>query len=233
MPLHDWSDRGGWEGVHHLWLAELLRWVKPRLPDGYRAFIGSPPTVAIGSVSERPDVAIRGWREEPPKGTVGPAREGDTAAPDVELAVATLDPSPAVHVEFQGRLIAAVEVISPRNKDRPSSRATYLSRYVGYLLEGVHLLLVDVLPRPSGFSFADAVAAELRLERPPLPAPLAVSYRVGEPAATGGRLLAIWGRHLTPGTPLPSLPLALDVAVSVQVDLEATYTRAAADAYLT
>lgn len=37
MPLHDWADRPGWEGVHHLWIAEILRWVKPRLPLGYRA----------------------------------------------------------------------------------------------------------------------------------------------------------------------------------------------------
>lgn len=38
MPLHDWTDRRGWDGVHHLWITELLRWVKPRLPTGYRAY---------------------------------------------------------------------------------------------------------------------------------------------------------------------------------------------------
>ena len=43
MALHDWSDRPGWEGMHHLWITELLRWVKPRLPVGYRAYIGSAP----------------------------------------------------------------------------------------------------------------------------------------------------------------------------------------------
>jgi hypothetical protein len=40
MPLHEWSDRPGWRGMHHLWITELLRWVKPRLPVGYRAYIG-------------------------------------------------------------------------------------------------------------------------------------------------------------------------------------------------
>lgn len=29
MPLHDWTDRAGWEGMHRLWITELLRWVKP------------------------------------------------------------------------------------------------------------------------------------------------------------------------------------------------------------
>ena len=49
MPLHDWTDGLGWEGVHHLWISELLRWIKPRLPVGYRAYIGSAPTVEIGA----------------------------------------------------------------------------------------------------------------------------------------------------------------------------------------
>ena len=55
---------------------------------------------------------------------------------------------------------------------------------------------------------------------------------MGEPAATGGRMIAIWRRPLTVGQPLPSLPLALTVHVGLQVDLESTYNRAAADAYL-
>src|SRR4051795_2744383 len=54
MPLHDWTDRPGWEGVHHLWITELLRWIKPRLPAPYRAFIGSAPLLAIGGAPPPP-----------------------------------------------------------------------------------------------------------------------------------------------------------------------------------
>lgn len=68
--------------------------------------------------------------------------------------------------------------------------------------------------------------------QPPLPAPFAVGYRVGEPAATGGHLLAVWRRPLVVGAPLPVLPLPLTVEVQIPVDLEQTYARAAADAYL-
>ena len=53
------------------------------------------------------------------------------------------------------RLAAAVELVSPRNKDRPESRAIYLNRYMSYLIEGCTLLLVDVHRRPLRFSFAD------------------------------------------------------------------------------
>jgi hypothetical protein len=233
MPLHDWTDRPGWEGVHHLWITELLRWVKPRLPPGYRAYIGSVPTVAVGAPSERPDVSARQWPEDRAAPETAPAGAPNaTEAPDEEVAVATLDPGKALFVEIRGRLVAAVELVSPRNKDLPVARATYVGRYTGYLLEGVHLLLVDVHPRPLGFSFADRIAEELQLRQPTCPPPLAVSYRVGEPAATGGRLLAIWRRPLTVGAPLPTMPLPLSVDIRVQVDLEETYSRAAADAYL-
>lgn len=146
--------------------------------------------------------------------------------------MATLDPIKNLQVSYQGRLVAAVELISPRNKDRPAAREAYLARYLGYLLEGVHLLLVDVHRRPLGFSFADRLAQELHVEQPALAAPLAVSYRIGEPAATGGSMLGLWRRSLKPGEPLPTLPLALTPERSVPVDLETTYRRAAEDAYL-
>src|SRR5436305_1195748 len=105
MPLHDWSDQGGWEGMHHLWITELLRWVKPRLPTGYRAYIGSAPLLAVGAPAEKPDVSVRSWSVEPGPLPAGLATdEMDTAPiePDEEIAVATLDPETAVFVERQG-----------------------------------------------------------------------------------------------------------------------------------
>jgi hypothetical protein len=236
MPLHDWSDRPGWEGMHHLWITELLRWVKPRLPGGYRAYIGSAPLLAVGAPVDRPDVGVRSWspteaaRVSVP--TVGET-SADPTEPDEEIAVATLDPETAVYVEKQGRLIAAVELISPRNKDRPIARSAYLARYLGYLLEGAHLVLIDVHRRSVGFSFADHIATELHLEQPSVVSPMAVSYRVGEPAATGGRLLAIWRRPMTVGETLPPIPLPLTSERDVMLDLDQTYARAAEDAYQT
>lgn len=70
------------------------------------------------------------------------------------------------------------------------------------------------------------------MPQPPTPAPFAVSYRVDGPAPEGGRFLAVWRRPLTVGEPLPTLPLPLAGFDSVSVDLEGTYRRAAAMAYL-
>jgi hypothetical protein len=156
--------------------------------------------------------------------------------PDLKATVTVqLDPQRAVHVDFHGQLIAAIEVVSPRNKDRTSSKETYTNRYLGYLRLGVHLMLIDVLPRPKDFTFAATIAADLGLDMPATPAPFAISYRVGEPVPVGdsmGSLLEVWRRPLIIGQPLPTLPLPLNVHESVLVDLEATYRRAAEACYL-
>src|SRR5262245_35611415 len=192
MPLHDWRDDRGWDSVHLVWLAQLLDWVQPRLPAGYRAYLGGVPALTIDTPNGRPDLNVRQWAPPPAEPTAtAPAEEG---APDQEaVATFTLDPQRAVHIDLDGRLIAAIEVVSPRNKDRPSARERYLGRYVGYLRQGVHLLLIDALPRPAGFSFVDALAGNLGFAQPPCPAPCAASYRVGEPVPEG-TLLAVWRR---------------------------------------
>ncbi len=232
MPLHDWGKEKGWDGVQHVWITEVFRWLRPRLPFPYRALIGMAPTITVGA-GERPDVSVH--LPSPPVPT-GPAPISQGTAtldePDAEMVASPLHLDPAVFVTEGSQLVAAVELISPRNKDRPSSRATYLARYAGYLLRGAHLLLVDVHPRPAGFSFADGIAEELQISVPPCQAPFAAAYRVGEEAATGGHFVALWQRPLQVGAPLPTLPLPLTVHEAVAVDLEQTYTRAATDLYL-
>jgi hypothetical protein len=165
MPLHDWADLPGWEGVHDIWMVELLRWIKPKLPPGYRAHIGSAPALAIGVGAERPDVAVRQWLPDPAEESrAAYSVAAEPPEPDEEVATLALDPQTALQVMAHGRLVAAVELISPRNKDRVSARTVYLARYLTYLDQGAHLLLVDVHPRPREFSFADSLAAELGIQ---------------------------------------------------------------------
>lgn len=234
MPLHDWTDERGWDSVHPVWLTYLLEHVQERLPEGYKAFLGGVPSLTVDSGHGKPDVSVRQW--EP-----GPTGESvtitDLFEPDVEATVAVrLTPQRAIHVDLHGQLIAALELVSPRNKDRADAKTAYSSRYLGYLRLGVHLMLVDVLPRPKGFSFSDAITDNLGLELPPLPAPFAAAYRVGETVPVGeemGSLVGLWRRPLEVGQPLPTLPLPLSVQQQILIDLEEPYQRAAKRAYLT
>ena len=238
MPLHDWSDDSGWHIVHHCWITELLRWIKQRLPAGYRAFIGTAPGLAV-EVPGNPDVGVSNGppRHGSPSAPVDPGSvpEEEYLRPEEEVLVATAitDRVPFVFVERKGWMVAAVEVISPANKERPAERASSVTRYAAYLLNCVNLMVIDLLPRPRNFSFADAIAAELNLpDQRPLPTPFAISYLIGTQATDHGRHLGIWRRRLEVGTPLPAISLPLNVREEVQIDLEATYMRAAADAYL-
>ena len=234
MPLHDWTDERGWDSVHPFWLAYLIEWIQPRLPEGYKALLGGVPALTVESGNGKPDVSVRKWGPEMPAKVVAT----DTGRrPDLEAnAVFRLDPQRAVHIDFHGQLIAAIEIVSPRNKDRADAKETYSNRYLGYLRLGVHLMVVDVLPRPKGFSFSDAITNGLGLlDLAPLPPPFAASYRVGEVVPVGndmGSLVALWRRSLQVGQPLPTLPLPLNVHSAVSIDLEETYHRAAKRAYL-
>ena len=191
------------------------------------------PALTLEAGDGKPDVTVRGWRTPLPMPAAGVAL---AVAPDREAVAAfTPDGQRALHVDWHGQLIAAVELVSPRNKDRLDAKERYARRYLGYLRQGVHLVLVNVFAQPAGFSFADEVSADLGLGEPPTPPPFAVSYRVGAPVPLGdamGTPVAVWRRPLAAGRPLPELPLALDEDVAIVLGLEETYHQAARRVYL-
>ena len=119
-----------------------------------------------------------------------------------------------------GDLVAVVELISPRNKDRESAQKTTVDRLVGYMTLGVNVLYVDVHALPSHFSLADKIAQALEYEQPSCPSPQVVAYRVGNADDGRGRSLASRRIPLIIGQPLPSIPLPISQTRHVIVDLE-------------
>lgn len=234
MPLHDWNDARGWDSVHQPWLTYLVEHLQDHLPEGYRAYLGAMPALSIDGGNGRPDVRVHDWQPAP--ATTPSAVAVATLDPDVEvIARFHLDPHRAVHVSFHGRLVAAVEVVSPGNKDASDTKEGYAARYLGYLRQDVHLMLIDVLPRPLRFSFFDVMAGSIGVGLAATPAPFAASFRVGAAVPNGdgaSPLIGVWRRPLAVGEPLPALPLPLGRRESVSIDLEGTYQRAAKRAYL-
>jgi hypothetical protein len=195
MPLHDWTARGGWEGMRHLWITELLKWIKPRLPEPYRVFC-----------------RLTGTNE------------------DLVGGFWSLDAS--LFIEKANELAAIVDLVSPYQKDQPIPRRNYLDQCIRTLRESVNLLLVDIHPRPMDFLFVDRIANELQWMLPSISPPFAVTYGFDKRGPTGEIAIAIWHEQLSVGKSLPTMPLPLTAQLTVTVDLEETYKRAAADAYL-
>jgi hypothetical protein len=216
MALHDWYDPAGWDGVRLMWMTEIARDLKARLPAGYRVLIDAyPPVGGPPSRDESDDTTADNLPE-----------------PDYSVEVATLEEDVTITVQRKGFAVAAIELISPRNKDRPASRRSCGRRYTDYLRNGVNLLIIDVHRRPALFSFPQYVAMSLRMGEPMLLAPSAVSFGLSYPAPSGGRMVDVWQRALVVGQPLPAMTLMLSGNDHVSVNLDATYNRAAADSYL-
>ncbi|HKI34717.1 MAG TPA: DUF4058 family protein [Gemmataceae bacterium] len=237
MPLHDHSrpplrNRPRYKSLNAAWATYLSNSLNHGgLPPGYRAY----PEVSVG-IGLEADVATY-------------EAEGARTAGDGNGAVATAvwaPPRPPliVHVDFSdlevievqviddegdGRLVAAVELASPANKDRPSHRSAFAAKCAAYLQQTVCVLVVDIvagrrtnLHRPLmevlqvGDAAASAVSSDL----------YAVTYRV---VKAGERTqLEAWPTALAVGVTLPTMPLWLRDDLAVRLDLESAYQEACA-----
>ena len=88
MPLHDWTDRNGWEGMHIFWMTEIARALRAGLPPGYRAVIAGsadddgPMILVVGEWGAVAAVELirRGTRTDLPPASSTPGDTSTTCA---------------------------------------------------------------------------------------------------------------------------------------------------------
>jgi hypothetical protein len=122
------------------------------------------------------------------------------------------------------RLVAAVEIVSPSNKDRPESRRAFVAKCAALLQEQVSVIIVDVVTTRQFNLYADLLdLAELTdpLLAPEAPATYTVACRGTRKGETW--MLETWLHPLTVGQPLPTLPLWLADNFALPLELEASY----------
>jgi hypothetical protein len=121
-------------------------------------------------------------------------------------------------------LVAAVELVTPRNKDCPDSRRAFLDKCAACLREGVSLVVVDVVTSRRHNFHGALMELFNGGEAASAAALYAVAYRV---RIVGTRTqLEVWPAMLALGETLPTLPLWLAVDCAVPLDLEAAYREA-------
>src|SRR5262245_21692767 len=222
MPLLDHfhpplSRTHPWRGFHGAWAAAMARLLNAGvLPPGYYAV--------------------------PFLDRDGPFVIDESEAPGGVQPRTTLVPGQAVAVEWPGtdgvrlevladeggpRLAAAVELVSPRNKDRARAREAFAAKCADYLRRGCGLVVVDVVTTRRADLHADLLS-ELGADAAAGSGGLSVvSYRsVGRESE--GRLES-WPEVLEVGRPLPTVPLWLAGEAAVPLDLEASHTAACVD----
>jgi len=115
-------------------------------------------------------------------------------------------------------LVAAIELVSPANKDRPESRDAFSTKCENYLRDGLGVIVVDVVTERRAdlhLVLLDRLNADLTAITPE---PLSVvAYR------TQVDKLDIWREPLAIGDELPTMPLWLKTGPCLAVDLGATY----------
>jgi hypothetical protein len=205
----------------------------PHLPRRYFA----EPRVHLGGSAEI-DIGTFGEEEAGSSRTglgLGNGAGGGVATavwspPRPTLSVAADLPAEAAYElrvydqEAGSRLVAAVEIVSPANKDRPKKRRAFIAKCAALLQEQVSLIIVDVVTTRQFNLYAGLLEfAELSdpLLTPEAPATYAVACRGTRKDQAW--LLETWLHPLVIGQPLPTLPLWLAEDLAVPLELEASY----------
>ena len=233
MPLRDHfrpplDDLASWDGFHGQWPAMIVIDLAGRLPDGFvaapRIYLGSSIEVDIATFAT--DRLPRGDLND-----VGGAM-ATWAAPVPTLALA-IDRAAQGEDEYEvriydarrgRRLVAAIELVSPANKDRPENRHAFVAKCVALLREQVCVTIVDVVTNRSANLYEGLIdwfgLADPAMAAGPQSLYAVTCRRVRQ--AEGGRL-EVWTGPVTIGEALPTLPVWLDADRAIPLDLEVSY----------
>ncbi len=227
MPLRDHfrpplAEQRSWEELHGAWPGIISFRLNAILPPHY--YCG--PRVHLGSAVE---IDVGAFERNEPTEAVNGGRENIAWAPaQPTLLVETDAPTPSEYealvydMRHGRRLVAAVELVSPGNKDRPESREAFISKCHAFLRQDVCVAIVDLVTDRQANLYAELAAriggAPPSVARSPI---YAVSCR--GIAARGRWRVDEWEHELAVGAPLPTLPLWLTDQLSVPLELEASY----------
>src|SRR5262245_61566908 len=235
MPLLDHfnpplSRTHPWRSFHGAWAAAMARLLNQGvLPSGYYAV----PLLDRDGPIEIDVAALREGEAPSPAGGESAPQTWASPAPGLTVAV-ELPTADAVEVQVfadhgDPRLTAAVELLSPRNKDRPAARQAFAVKCVGYLQQSCGVVVVDtVTTRRADLNSTILSLLRVDVGAAALAGLSAVSYRaVGHKEAS--QHLEVWPAPLALGEPLPTLPLWIASDFFVPLDMEASYQTTCAD----
>lgn len=243
MPLRDHfrpplDDRHSSEELHGGWPMVIVQHLRRKLPAGFIA----GPRVHLGQYVEIDVAAFE--KDEPPSPPVFGEGNGGVAMavwapPQPSVAVETTLPDQDEYevriydAKRDRRLVAAIEIVSPANKDRPENRNVFVAKCVELLRQGVAVSIVDLVTVRHFNLYAELLAfighsdPTLGAEPPGL---YAASCRWIEKGKK--KLLQAWSNVLVVGQPLPILPLWLTEDLSIPLDLEPSYEQACHDLWI-
>jgi hypothetical protein len=230
MPLRDHFHTDdslmNWEALHGGWPMMIVQQLNANLPEDYVA----QPRVHLGSMMEIDVAAFEHAEAEwsPESNGNGGVATAAWAPSAPAILLDTELPTPSEYevliydIRSSYRLVAAIELVSPSNKDRAENRQTFVNKCETMLKKDVCVAIVDPVTSRSANLYGELQAM---LAAPRTAVSRAGIYAVscrGRRAGPRWRLEA-WEHDLAIGQPLPKLPLWLNESFYVPLDLEASY----------
>jgi hypothetical protein len=230
MPLRDHFHGPvpaeiNWESFHSAWANTLVRQLNERfLPGRYRA----APEVRLG-VDVRIDVAAFERLSPGTEATGGTGVLTAAWAPAkttrcLEVTFPAQDVFEVRVLDGRRRLVGAIELVSPGNKDRPGARRDFAIKCAAYLQQRVGVVIVDIVTERHGDLYGELLSllGQERGEPWPGEPPLyAVALRTTK--VEDCWRMDTWEELLTLGQLLPTMPLWLADNLVVPVELEGSY----------
>jgi len=223
-----------WESFHALWAGGLVERLNTTLlPTDYFAeiqvHVGGRIEVDVGTFHHESATPAEEAPEEsssavatlaaPPKVWTPPipTMRFPAVFPDViELLVFSSEAGPT--------LVAAVEFVSPGNKDRPETRRAFAAKCASYLQDGIGLAIIDIVSNRRANLHNELMGLLDQDERSRMtedPFLYATAY---QPVRTRTEdAVATWLFGLGLGESLPTVPLALRGGPCLPLELEDTY----------
>lgn len=233
MPLLDHfhpplSPQRHWESFHVNWAGAIADALNDRLlPDGYfaeeHARLGARVEIDVATFSD----------DGQPEGGNGATstlstRVWSPPTPAFSVPVEFPDSFEVLVTRSEGgtTLVAAIELVSPANKDRALHRSAFAAKCASYLSDGISLVVIDIVTSRQS-NLHNELMRLLSPDRPGLELPAAatlyaVAYR--PVVREGTEQVDVWPEELRIGGSLPLLPLALDGETCLPLDLDVTYT---------
>jgi len=233
MPLRDHfhppvSQRHTWDELHGQWPAMIVLQLAPQLPSNYTA----APRIHLGGAVEI-DVA-----------TYERHANGNAAASNGNGGVATAtwtatEPTLRVEAELpemdeyevrvydmeRGRtLVAAIEIVSPSNKDRPETRHAFVTKCAALLFQKVSVTIVDLVTSREANLYAQLLE-HIGQKDSSVAAPPSNIYTAACRWTVPRKkwLIEAWHQPVIIGQALPKLPVWLADDLAITLDLESSY----------
>jgi hypothetical protein len=235
MPLRDHfrpplDDETQWEGFHGGWPMMIVTHLTRHLPRRYVA----APRVHSGAAAEIDVATYEKDNLGPPTLAESQGNGGVATAvwapPRPTLTVGTDLPAldeyeVRVYDTKRGRrLVAAVEIVSPANKDRPDHRRAFVAKCLALLQKQVCVAIIDLVTTRNFNLYGELLAWAGTADGGPGPESPAIYAVACHPRKTEEAwLLESWDYPLSIGKPLPTLPLWLAENLAVPLELEASY----------